>query len=475
MNDYDIVIGLEVHCQLKTASKIFCGCSTAFENPANSNICPVCAGYPGVLPVFNAKALSLGVRTSLALNCKINEKIYFERKNYFYPDLPKNYQISQFKQPLGEKGFIELLSGRKIGITRVHLEEDAGKSIHKENYSLVDLNRTGTPLMEIVSEPDMVSPQEAYEYLTALKMLLRYIGVSDCDMEKGSLRCDANISLKKKGETKLGTKVELKNMNSFKGVRDGLNFEAFRQEKVLNSNEKIFQETRLWDDVGGKTVVMRTKEESHDYRYFPEPDLLDFSIPLSLIGQEKPKVGESPLKCRARFLSVYGLGEKDADTLVGEPAFAEFFEAACKYFNDPKKIAGWFLGPLLEQANTLTDKFDGIKITPENFAQVVKYFSEGKLNNLAAKKVLAFAAATNDSADKIIEREGLTQVSDESAIEALAKEAIAENVKVVEEYKGGKQQAIMFLVGQVMKKSKGKANPQMARGLLEEIINGGNK
>ena len=472
MNDYDIVIGLEVHCQLKTVSKIFCGCSTAFENPANSNICPVCAGYPGVLPVFNERALSLGVRTSLALNCKINEKIYFERKNYFYPDLPKNYQISQFKQPLGEKGFIELLSGRKIGITRVHLEEDAGKSIHKENYSLVDLNRTGTPLMEIVSEPDMVSPQEAYEYLTALKILLRYIGVSDCDMEKGSLRCDANISLKKKGETKLGTKVELKNMNSFKGVRDGLNFEALRQEKALNSNEKIFQETRLWDDISGKTVVMRTKEESHDYRYFPEPDLLDFSIPLSLIEQEKPNVGETPLKRRARFLSVYGLGEKEADTLISEPAFAEFFEAACKYFNDPKKIAGWFLGPLLEQANILADKFEGIKITPEKFALVVKYFSDGKLNNQQAKKVLSFAAATNEPVDKIIEHEGLTQVSDRSAIEALAKETVAENAKVVEEYKGGKQQAIMFLVGQVMKKSKGKANPQMARGLLEKIING---
>jgi len=474
MNDYDIVIGLEVHCQLKTVSKIFCGCSTAFENPANSNICPVCAGYPGVLPVFNERALSLGVRTSLALNCRINDKIYFERKNYFYPDLPKNYQISQFKQPLGEKGYIELLTGRKIGITRVHLEEDAGKSIHKENYSLVDLNRTGTPLMEIVSEPDMVSPQEAYEYLTALKMLLRYIGVSDCDMEKGSLRCDANISLKKKGEIKLGTKVELKNMNSFKGVRDGLNFEARRQEKALNSAEKIFQETRLWDDAAGKTVVMRTKEEAHDYRYFPEPDLLDFSVPPALIEAEKEKVGEMPIAKRARFLSQYGLGEKEADTLISEPEFAGFFEAACRAFNDPKKVSGWFLGPLLEQVNLLPEKFTGVKITPENFALVVKYFSQGKLNNQQAKKVLALAVATNDPADKIIDREGLVQVSNSGEILGLAQEAINENMKVVEEYKAGKQQAIMFLVGQVMKKSKGKANPQIARDLLEKIINGGN-
>ncbi|NQT28039.1 MAG: Asp-tRNA(Asn)/Glu-tRNA(Gln) amidotransferase subunit GatB, partial [Candidatus Omnitrophica bacterium] len=277
MSNFEVVIGLEVHTQLKTESKIFCSCSTKFASQPNSNICPVCCGYPGVLPVFNKRALELALRVSLALECKINESIYFERKNYFYPDLPKNYQISQYQMPLGEAGILELSSGKKININRVHLEEDAGKLIHKDDCSWVDFNRTGTPLLEIVSEPDIRSPQEAFDYLTSLKLILQYIGASDCDMEKGSLRCDANISLRRKGDANLGTKVELKNMNSFKGVRAGLEFEAKRQAKAIEKGERITQETRLWDVEKLKTVVMRTKEQAHDYRYFPEPDLLDFS------------------------------------------------------------------------------------------------------------------------------------------------------------------------------------------------------
>jgi len=472
MNEYDIVIGLEVHCQLKTKSKIFCSCANNFESAPNSNICPVCTGYPGVLPVFNEKALSLGVRAGLALNCTINDKIYFERKNYFYPDLPKAYQISQYKQPLGEHGSLELISGKKIGITRVHLEEDAGKSMHKENYSLVDLNRTGAPLMEIVSEPEITCPQDAYDYLTALKMILQYIGVSDCDMEKGLLRCDANISLKKKGETKLGTKVELKNMNSFKGVRDGLEYEAARQAKVLSRGEKIVQETRLWDDAAGVTQVMRTKEEAHDYRYFPDPDLLDFVVPRNMVEEEGKQIGELPLARRSRFLTEYGLPEKETDIFIADKVLGDFFEMANKAFNDPKKNCGWLLGPLLEQANMLPNKFDDVKITPQNFARLVKYFVEGKLNNLAAKKVLNLAVTTNDDIDKIIEREGLTQVSDSSALRGFVAEAIAQNEKVVNEFKGGNAKALMFLVGQVMKKSQGKANPQVVKELLEKALQG---
>jgi len=472
MNDYDIVIGLEVHAQLKTMSKIFCACANDFAGSPNSNICPVCAGYPGVLPVFNEKALSLGVRAGLALNCAINDKIYFERKNYFYPDLPKAYQISQYKQPLGERGFLRLSGGTKIGITRVHLEEDAGKSQHKENYSLVDLNRTGAPLLEIVSEPDITSPQDAYEYLTALKMVLQYAGVSDCDMDKGLLRCDANISLKKKGEIKLGTKVELKNMNSFKGVRDGLEYEAKRQAKALERGEKIAQETRLWNDVSGATQVMRTKEEAHDYRYFPDPDLLDFVVPREMVETERGNIGELPAARRARFLSEYGLPEKETDILIADKALGDYFENANKSFNDPKKNCGWLLGPLLEQANILPGKFSGVKLSAKNFAKVVQYFTQGKINNLAAKKLLSLVVTSDEDIDAVMAREGLVQVSDQNAIGSIAAEVVAENAKVVEDVRGGKAPAVMFLVGQVMKKSKGKANPQLARELLEKIIFG---
>ena len=326
MQEFDTVIGLEVHVQLNTASKIFCACSTKFENPPNTNICPVCCGYPGVLPVFNKRALLLAIRVALSLNCKINKKIYFERKNYFYPDLPKNYQISQYKMPLGERGKLALRTEKTIGITRVHLEEDAGKLIHKENYSLVDLNRTGTPLLEIVSNPDITSPQEAFDYLTSLKLILQYIGASECNMEKGSLRCDANISLKNKGSEKLGVKVELKNMNTFKGVRDALEHEVTRQAKTLNEGGKIFQETRLWDSERQKTEVMRSKEEAHDYRYFPEPDLLDFFVEEEFIENEKQFVKELPQDRYKRFLDEYKLQELDVDVLISEKFLADYFE-----------------------------------------------------------------------------------------------------------------------------------------------------
>ena len=469
MKEFDIVIGLEVHVQLKTQAKIFCSCSTAFESPANENICPVCCGYPGVLPVFNRKALDLGVRVGLALNCAINEKIYFERKSYFYPDLPKNYQISQYEMPLGEKGYLEIPSGKKIGITRVHLEEDAGKLIHKQDCSLIDLNRTGIPLLEIVSEPDISSAQEAFDYLTYLKLTLQYIGASDCDMEKGLLRCDANISLKEKGAKEFGTRTELKNMNSFKGVRDALAFEAKRQEKALKAGEKIIQETRLWDEAKQKTFVMRTKEEAHDYRYFPEPDLLDFTVPGDCMENEKNFVCELPLAKRARLIKDYSLPEAEVDVLVSESFLAEFFEKAVKEYNQPKKILNWIVGPFIEQRSELKEGQE-IKITAANFAKIVKLFCQDKLNNLAAKKVLASCLATNDDVDGIIEKQGLSQVSSADELSGVVKEAIEENPKAVQEYKNGKQQAVMFLVGQVMKKSKGKANPKVVRELIEKSL-----
>lgn len=470
MSDFEIVIGLEVHTQLKTESKIFCSCSTKFQSPPNTNICPVCCGYPGVLPVFNKRVLELAVRVSLALKCKINESIYFERKNYFYPDLPKDYQISQYKMPLGEGGFVELFSGKKININRVHLEEDAGKLIHKEDCSWVDFNRTGIPLLEIVSEPGIRSPEEAFDYLTYLKLILQYVDASDCDMEKGSLRCDANISLRKRGEVKLGTKVELKNMNSFKGVRAALEFEAKRQAKAIEAGEKITQETRSWDVEKLKTVVMRTKEQAHDYRYFPEPDLRDFSISSELIEQEKALVGELPIEKRERFLRDYEIGLKEISILLANCRVADFFEEANKFYSKPQEISNWLLGPFLEQVNNLEQGFDSVKISAQKFSQIVKYFCEKKLNNLAAKKALSLSIATDEDIDSVIEREGLTQVSGEGQLKVFIEEAIKENPKPVQEYLEGKTQAIMFLIGQVMKKSKGKANPQVAREMLEKAI-----
>jgi aspartyl-tRNA(Asn)/glutamyl-tRNA(Gln) amidotransferase subunit B len=473
MSEFETVIGLEVHTQLKTNSKIFCSCSTDFKSPPNTNICPVCCGYPGVLPVFNLRALELAVRVCLALNCKINSTIYFERKNYFYPDLPKNFQISQYKRPLGQEGFLELASAKRIRINRVHMEEDAGKLIHKGNCSLVDFNRTGTPLLEIVSEPDIDSPQEAFDYLTYLKLILQYIGASDCNMEKGSLRCDANISLRKKGIIELGTKVELKNMNTFKGIRTALEFEARRQAQALKKGEKIIQETRLWDEEKLKTVVMRTKEEAHDYRYFPEPDLLNFSVNQELIDNEKEFVAELPLEKRKRFLKDYEIGEKEIDIFITNQWLAQFFEETVKIYPEVRQVSNWLLGPFLEQVNSLDKGFDSVKISVENFSKVVKYFSQGKMNNLAAKKALSLSIATDEDIDAIIQREKLVQLSDESQLSAIVDEVVSQNPQAVQEYLAGKAQTLQFLVGQVMKKTKGKANPKVAKELLEEKIKGG--
>lgn len=467
MSNYEIVIGLEVHVQLKTRTKIFCSCPVTFDAEPNTNICPVCCGYPGVLPVFNRRALELAVRVGLALNCRLNDFIYFERKNYFYPDLPKNYQISQYKRPLGEGGAVILSCGSKIGIERIHLEEDAGKLVHTENYSLVDLNRTGAVLLEIVSAPDITSPAQAYDYLSALKLILQYIGVSDCDMEKGILRCDANISLRKKGEKRLGVKVELKNMNTFRGVRDALSYEASRQEKAILNGEKIYQETMLWDTARAKTVVMRSKEEAHDYRYFPEPDLPNFSVTAAMVEEQKKQLPEMPPDKRKRFIVEYLLSEKETDILISVPALADFFEKAVSFYNQPKEVSNWVLGPMLEQVNNLKNGWEEVKISPKNFSKVVKYFKDGKLNNVSAKKVLSLSVTEDKDADSIIDELGLVQVSSVEDLAGFIEEAVKENPKAVDEYLSGKVQAVMFLVGQVMKKTKGKANPKVVKEVLE--------
>jgi aspartyl-tRNA(Asn)/glutamyl-tRNA(Gln) amidotransferase subunit B len=467
---FDTTIGLEVHVQLKTESKIFCSCSTQFESPPNHNICPICSGQPGVLPVFNKKALSLGLRAALSLNCKINERIYFERKNYFYPDLPKDYQISQYKSPLGYEGSIQINKDKKIGIERVHLEEDAGKLVHKDKYSLVDFNRTGIPLLEIVSHPELTSPDEAFDYLYSLKLILQYMEVSSCDMEKGYLRCDANISLKEKGADSFGTKVELKNMNSFKGVKAGLEYEIKRQTAQLKDKKIIVQETRLWDSDKLKTVVMRSKEEAHDYRYFPEPDLPDFIISKKMIDQEKESLGELPKVKRDRFINQYQLHEKESCLLVENKQLADFFEKTLHFYKQPKKIYKVLFGPFLEQINLLEGGFASVKISAKDFAKVVKYFSENKINNLGVKKIISLTIDNNNDVDEVIEKEGLIQLSDEKGIEKIAEKILANNSKAAKEYKRGKLQAIQFLLGQIMKETRGRVNPQLARNILERRL-----
>ncbi|MBD3245754.1 MAG: Asp-tRNA(Asn)/Glu-tRNA(Gln) amidotransferase subunit GatB [Candidatus Omnitrophica bacterium] len=469
-NQFETVIGLEVHVQLRTESKIFCACSTEFAQPPNTNVCPVCAGYPGVLPVLNRAVLALAVRVASAFGCTVQESIYFERKNYFYPDLPKNYQISQYKVPLGKNGGVELETGRTICVERVHLEEDAGKLTHKEGGSLVDLNRAGTPLLEIVSMPDIRSPREAFEYLRTLKMILQYIEASDCDMEKGSLRCDANISLRRRGEERLGTKVELKNMNSFRGVRDALTHEQERQKEVLCAGRTVVQETRLWNVDRQRTESMRTKEEAHDYRYFPDPDLPDFSVPDELIAREAARVGELPLARKKRFAERYSLDEGQLEVLVGQKALGDFFEAALKYYSQPREIAKWIIGPFLEQVNALPQGMRGVSISSQNFAKIVQYFSEGKLNNLAAKKVLATAVLSTQDVDEIIREQGLEQISGEDELAGYVRDIISEQQEAVSQYLSGKTQAVMFLVGQVMKKTRGNANPKKVKALFEKEL-----
>jgi len=475
--EYEVVIGLEVHVQLKTKTKAFCGCSTEFGQAPNTSVCPVCLGFPGSLPVLNKTALDFAIKVGLALNCKIQEYIRFDRKNYFYPDLPKNYQISQYNLPVAQDGFldIELEEGikKRIGIKRVHLEEDAGKLIHLEDCSLVDFNRAGIPLLEIVSLPQINSPQEAYEYLITLKEILRYLEVSDCDMEKGSLRCDANISLKKKKDLKLGTKVELKNMNSFKAVKDALSYEVERQKEFLKKNKTLIQETRLWDPKEEKTISMRTKEEAQDYRYFPEPDLVPFVLEQAYIEKIKDSLPEMPASKKQRFIKSYGLSFKQAKFIVSEKKIADYFESCVNFYNQPKVIYNWLSGPLVSEMNERKQNIEDLNILVEDFCGLIKMVEDKKISNLKAKEILKKMLDNKKSFSEIIQEEQIVQISDTTTLNRIIEEVIKENPKSVQDYKSGKTNAIMFLVGQVMKKTQKNAQPQIVQKLLKEVLDKG--
>ncbi|MBI4902444.1 MAG: Asp-tRNA(Asn)/Glu-tRNA(Gln) amidotransferase subunit GatB [Acidobacteria bacterium] len=472
---YEPVIGLEVHVQLATNTKIFCGCATSFGAPPNSNVCPVCLGLPGALPVLSKAAVELAIQTGLALNCRINPFSRLARKNYFYPDLPKGYQISQYDQPIAEHGYVDIeVNGvsKRIGVTRAHMEDDAGKSLHdgfrdSDRYTYVDLNRSGTPLIEIVSEPDMRSSDEAFAYLTVVKQVLQFVGVSTCDMEKGHLRCDANVSVRRKGAEKFGTKAEVKNLNSFKFLKAALDHEIERQAALIEGGGRVIQETRLYDPDRGETVGMRSKESAHDYRYFPEPDLVPVRISEQWLDEIRVRMPELPALKKQRFMEVYGLKEYDANVLTASRDLAEYYDAAVKASTDSKATANWVMGDLLGTLNAEGKEISESPITPERLGELVTLIAKGELSGKLAKDIFPKMWQTGDTARAIMEREGLQQISDSSALDKIVADVIAANPKQVEQFKSGKTQVIGFLVGQVMKASRGQANPAMVNDLLK--------
>ncbi|HET9742154.1 MAG TPA: Asp-tRNA(Asn)/Glu-tRNA(Gln) amidotransferase subunit GatB [Terriglobales bacterium] len=476
---YEPVIGLEVHVQLLTATKIFCGCSAKFGAPPNTNVCPVCLGLPGALPVLNRKAVEFAARAAMALNCTIRETSIFARKNYFYPDLPKGYQISQYDKPLAEKGWIELSgsgSSRRIGITRVHLEEDAGKSLHdgfpdSGQYTYIDLNRAGTPLIEIVSEPDMRSPDEAFEYLTRLKEIILYAGVSDCNMEEGSLRCDANVSVRPRGQAEFGSKVEIKNVNSFRFIREALEYEIERQIDTVEQSEKILQETRLYNANEGKTYSMRSKEEAHDYRYFPEPDLLPLVVDGSWQQEIRSSLPELPEARRERMIAEYGITPYDAQVLTANRELAEQFESAAKSAKNPKRVANLVQSELMGRLKAKGFEIEQSPISMKGVALSADLVEDGTISGKMLKDLYDLAFERNQDFPEIYEQEKPQQLSDANTIEALVEKAIAENPKQAEQYRTGKKTMIGFFVGQVMKASKGQANPGVVNEILEEKLN----
>jgi aspartyl-tRNA(Asn)/glutamyl-tRNA(Gln) amidotransferase subunit B len=473
--EFEAVIGLEVHAHLLTTSKIFCGCATSFGAPPNTHVCEVCLGMPGSLPVLNKKAVEFALKMALATNCRINPESVFARKNYFYPDLPKGYQISQYELPLAEHGFLDIKidgQSRCLGITRIHMEEDAGKLIHSESrpVSFVDFNRTGVPLIEIVSEPDMRTPEEAVEYLKDLRNILVYLEICDGNMEEGSLRCDANISLRPVGQNDLGTKTELKNMNSFRFVKAALEYEIKRQRALLGAGREIVQETRLWDTASNQTVSMRGKEEAHDYRYFPDPDLVPVKVSEEWIKRLRDNLPELPAAKLARFQEEYGLPEYDAEVLTGEKDLADYFERTVREFPQPKKVSNWIMSESLRDWNR---DFSGItyyQVSPTALAQLLTMVEQGTISGKIAKTIFEDMKSSGSMPADIIKEKGLTQISDSEALEAAAREIIDAHPQEVANYKAGKTKVMGFFVGQLMKKTKGQANPQMANEVFQRLL-----
>jgi aspartyl-tRNA(Asn)/glutamyl-tRNA(Gln) amidotransferase subunit B len=473
--DYEAVIGLEIHAELLTASKIFCGCATAFGAPPNTQVCEVCLGMPGSLPVLNRKAVEFALKMALATDCRINPESVFARKNYFYPDLPKGYQISQYELPLAEHGHLDVRvngDSRRIGITRIHLEEDAGKLIHSEHrpVSFVDFNRTGVPLIEIVSEPDLRTPEEAVEYFKGLRNILLYLEVCDGNMEEGSLRCDANISLRPVGQTALGTKAELKNMNSFRFVRQALEYEIKRQRSLLSAGKDIVQETRLWDAAQNQTVSMRGKEEAHDYRYFPDPDLVPVKIDNQWLESLRAGLPELPAARSQRFQSQYDLPEYDAEVLTGDKTLAEYFEACVREFPQPKLVSNWIMVELLRELKKEDAGLAACRITPEALARLLALVEKGTISASQAKKVFEEMWASGKEPEAIVKEKGLEQISDSSALETVAQAIIAAHPKEVADYRAGKTKVMGFFVGQLMRQTKGQANPQLANEIFQRLL-----
>jgi aspartyl-tRNA(Asn)/glutamyl-tRNA(Gln) amidotransferase subunit B len=483
---YEAIIGLETHCQLKTDTKIFCNCSTEFDTPPNTNVCPICMGMPGVLPVLNQRVLEYAVKAGLALNCTISNYSKFDRKQYFYPDLPKNYQISQFDLPIAEHGWLEVELEdeegkpvrKRIGITRLHMEEDAGKLVHAgsdrlsgSTYSLVDFNRTGVPLVEIVSEPDMRSGAEAAEYARELRRILRYLGVSDGNMQEGSLRCDVNISIRVKGTEKFGTKVEIKNMNSFNAIERAINYEIERQIQAVESGERIVQETRLWEEGAQRTISMRVKEGSSDYRYFPEPDLGPIEISAEQLATWKAELPELPAQKRQRYESDLELSSYDARVLTDDQAIAEYFETAVAAKATPKQAANWIMGDISAYLNNEKKSITELPLTAETLAEMIGLIEDNTISTKIAKDILPELLTKGGSAKALIESKGLIQVSDPKVIEAVIDQVLGAFPTELEKYRSGKKNLLGFFVGQVMKQTGGRADPKMTNQLLSKKLN----
>jgi len=474
---YETVIGLEVHVQMKTQTKIFCSCSTEFGRPANENTCPICLGMPGVLPVLNKKAVEFSMQACLATHCQINPSNTFDRKNYFYPDLPKGYQITQLNLPIGEHGHINIdVAGvkKRIGITRIHMEEDAGKLVHGENEgrgkSYVDLNRTGIPLIEIVSEPEMRSPEEAREYLSQLKAILEYTAVSDCNMEEGSLRCDANISLRPIGQKEFGTRTELKNLNSFRFVQRAIEYEVERQTQVLDQGDKVIQETRLYDSDKGVTRSMRSKEEAHDYRYFPEPDLVRLTMDGEWVERIRKTIPELPEQKRKRFVAEHDIPEYDAGVLTASQPLAIYYEECVALHPQPKIISNWIMGDLLRELKNDDRKIQDCPVTPGSLAGLLKLIDKGTISGRMAKTVFEEMYQTGKPAEEIVKQKGMAQILDSSAIDRMIDDVLTANPQQLEGYRNGRGKLFGYFVGQVMKASKGQANPALVNQLLKDKL-----